>query len=132
MKIIYTFLLSIPIIFAVDLLWLGVFAKSFYQKMMSPLVTIEFNWPYVILFYLLYFVGIYIFALKPGIEAESLSKALYLAALFGFFCYMTYDLTNMATLKDWPLKLAIIDIVWGVFLTTFTTFVAYHIYFWLN
>jgi uncharacterized membrane protein len=131
MKIIYTFLLSIPIIFIIDLAWLGIFAKDFYQKMMSPLVNIQFNWQYVILFYLIYFTGIYIFALKPGIESASLYKTLTMAAMFGFFCYATYDITNMATIKDWPLRLAIIDIVWGTFLTTFTAFVAYKIYFWL-
>jgi uncharacterized membrane protein len=132
MNIIYTFLLAVPIIFVVDLLWLGLFAKNFYQAKMSPLVAIEFNWFYVVLFYLLYFTGVYLFALKPGIDALSLKKALTLAALFGFFCYMTYDLTNLATLKDWPLSLAIVDILWGVFLTTLTTFLAYKIYFWLS
>lgn len=132
MKILITYLLSVPIIFAVDLAWLGLFAKNFYQKSMSPLVSVEFNWIYVVLFYVLYFTGIYIFALKPGLDAKSLEKTLTLAALFGFFCYMTYDITNMATLKDWPLKLALIDIAWGVFLTTLTAFVAYKIYFFLS
>jgi uncharacterized membrane protein len=113
MKIFFTFLASIPIILAVDLLWLGVFAKNYYQKMMSPHVAIEFNWIFVILFYLFYFTGIYIFALRPGIEAQSLQKTMYLAALFGFFCYMTYDLTNMATLKNWPLLVTVVDLAWG-------------------
>jgi uncharacterized membrane protein len=132
MRYLYTFVLSIPIIFAIDIAWLGIFAKKFYQEQMSPLVTIEFNWIYVALFYVLYFCGIYMFALRPGIEAQSLQKALTLAALFGFFCYMTYDLTNLATLKEWPLRLAIVDICWGVFLTTATTFIAYKIYFLLG
>ncbi len=131
MKIIYTYLLSVPIIFAFDLFWLGIFAKEFYIKMMSPLVQIKFYWPAVVLFYLLYFVGIFIFALLPGIEANSLTKTLTLAAMFGFFCYMTYDITNLATLKNWPIKLVVIDILWGTTLSTLTAFVAYKIYFWL-
>lgn len=128
LKIIYTFALTIPVIFVVDLAWLGLFAKNFYHKMMSPHVTIAFNWPFVVLFYVLYFTGIYIFALKPGIASGSLTQTLILASMFGFFCYMTYDITNMATIKNWPLTLAIVDIIWGVFLTTFTAFVAFKIY----
>lgn len=129
MKIFLTYLISIPIIFTIDLLWLGVFAKNYYQKMMSPHVNIEFNWIFVIAFYILYFIGIYIFALKPGIESQSLKLTVMNAAMFGFFCYMTYDLTNLATIKNWPLQLALVDIAWGVVLSSITAFVAYKIYF---
>lgn len=131
MKIFYTFALSLPVIFAVDMAWLGLFAKDFYQKNMSPLVQIEFNWIFVVLFYIVYLIGIYIFAIKPGIDSASLQKTLINAALFGFFCYATYDLTNLATVKNWPLQLAIVDMLWGTFLTTFIAFTAYKIFFWL-
>jgi uncharacterized membrane protein len=131
MKLFYTFLISIPTIFAIDILWLGVFAKEYYQKMMSPLVQIEFNWVYVVLFYIVYFTGLYIFALKPGIAAESLRTTIISAALFGFFCYATYDLTNLATLKNWPLSLSLVDMVWGTFLSATTAYIAYTVYFWL-
>ena len=132
MRIIYTYLLSLPVIFAFDMLWLGVFAKDYYQKMMSPLVAIEFNWFAVPIFYLLYIVGVFIFAVYPGVMEESLQKTLLLAGLFGFFCYMTYDITNLATLKNWPVQLVIIDIIWGTVLSTFTAYVAYNIYFWIK
>lgn len=132
MKIIYTYLLSLPVIFAFDMLWLGVFAKDFYNKLMSPVVEIKFYWPAVIAFYLIYIIGIFIFAVYPGVLVKDLSKTILLAALFGFFCYMTYDLTNLATVKDWPLKLVFVDIIWGVVLSSFTAFVAYKIYFWIS
>ena len=132
LKIIYTYLLSLPIIFIFDMLWLGVFAKDWYNKLMSPIVTIKFYWPAVIAFYLLYIAGIFVFAVMPGIEAKSLFKTVTLAAMFGFFCYMTYDLTNLATVKNWPIKLVFVDMLWGVTLSTFTAFVAYKIYFWTN
>jgi uncharacterized membrane protein len=132
MKIIYTYLLSLPIIFAFDMFWLGVFAKNFYAKLMSQVVTIQFYWPAVIAFYLLYIVGIFIFAVYPGVTEQSLQKTLIHAALFGFFCYMTYDLTNLATVKDWPKMLVFVDIAWGVILSTFTAYVSYVIYFWLK
>jgi uncharacterized membrane protein len=131
MKIIYTFLISVPVVFVFDMLWLGFFAKDFYNKLMSPVVTIQFYWPAVIAFYILYMIGIFYFAVVPGVTAQSMQKTLLLAALFGFFCYMTYDLTNLATVKDWPKLLVFVDIAWGVVLSTFTAFVAYKIYFWL-
>jgi uncharacterized membrane protein len=131
MKLLYTLILTVPCIAAIDLVWLGFFAKQFYQSQMSPIVTIEFNWLYVALFYICYIIGLTIFVLKPGIEAQSLSKTLTLAALFGFFCYMTYDLTNMATIKNWPLSLAVVDMAWGVVITTVTAYIAYSIYFLL-
>lgn len=132
LKIIYTYLLSLPVILAFDMLWLGVFAKDFYNKLMSPIVTIKFYWPAVIAFYLLYIVGIFIFAIYPNIEVYNIKKVLISAALFGFFCYMTYDLTNLATVKDWPLRLVVVDTLWGIALSTFTAYVAYNIYFWLK
>ena len=132
LKIIYTYLLSLPVILAFDMLWLGVFAKDFYARLMSPIVTIKFYWPAVIAFYLLYIVGIFIFAIYPNTEIYTMKKVLISAALFGFFCYMTYDLTNLATVKGWPLKLVLVDTLWGVALSSFTAFVAYHIYFWLK
>ena len=132
MQLFYTYLLSLPVIFAFDMLWLGVFAKEYYARLMSPVVEIKFYWPAVIAFYLLYIVGIFIFAVYPGILEKNLSKALIYAALFGFFCYMTYDLTNLATVKNWPLQLIFVDIMWGIVLSTFTAFVAYKIYFWIQ
>lgn len=131
LKYIYTFLLSLPVIILFDLLWLGVFAKDFYYKLMSPVLTIKFYWPAVIAFYFLYIIGIFFFAVLPGTQAASLQKTLLYAAAFGFFCYMTYDMTNLATVKDWPIKLVFIDIIWGTILSTFIAFVAYKIYFWI-
>ncbi len=131
-QLFYTYLLTLPFFFAIDLLWLGVIAKDFYHKLMSPVVTIEFNIIAGALFYLLFIVGIFIFSVYPGVQAASLSKTLIYGALFGFFCYMTYDLTNLATVKAWPITLVVIDILWGTLLSTVTAFVAYKIYFFLQ
>lgn len=132
MQLIYTYLLSLPVIFVFDMLWLGVFAKDYYARLMSPVVEIKFYWPAVIAFYLIYIIGIFIFAVYPGVVEKNLLKTLGYAALFGFFCYMTYDLTNLATVKNWPLQLVFVDIIWGVILSTFTALVAYKIYFWIQ
>ena len=68
-------------------------------------------------FYVLYVAGIIVFVVAPARDGSTRTHAALRGALFGFFCYMTYDLTNMATLKGWPLQLAVVDILWGMFIT---------------
>jgi uncharacterized membrane protein len=75
------------------------------------------NWPAAVIFYLIYILGIVLFAIQPALAADSLQKAVLLGAALGFFAYATYDLTNLATLKDWPVLLVVVDIAWGTFLT---------------
>ena len=131
LKIIYTYLLTLPIIFIFDMLWVGVFTKDYYYKHMSPLMKIEFNWLVVPIYYLLFLSGLFIFAIYPGVIETDMKKTLIYAALFGFFCYMTYDLTNLSVVKDWPIAMSIIDILWGMTLSTFSAWVAYRIYFYI-
>ena len=102
--------------FAIDILWLGFVAKKYYQRELKNFLG-PVNWPVAIVFYLIFIAGITFFALIPAIETSSLSKALTFGALFGFFAYSTYDLTNLSTLKHWPAKLTVIDIVWGTILS---------------
>jgi uncharacterized membrane protein len=105
------------VFFAVDLLWLGVIARNFYQKRLADFLSDQVNWSAAIVFYLLYILGIMIFAILPAVERDSGMKAVVLGVLFGFFTYATYDLTNLATLKDWPLAIVVVDILWGMVLT---------------
>jgi uncharacterized membrane protein len=123
---VYLYLLTVPAFFIIDMLWLGVVAKGFYQAKIGHLLGV-INWPAAILFYLLYIIGIIIFAVSPALLAGSAMKAVILGALFGFFAYATYDLTNLATLKDWPLSIVIVDIIWGMVLTGSVAFVSYSI-----
>jgi uncharacterized membrane protein len=110
--------LTVGVFLAVDLLWLGVVARGFYQTQLRPFLSPRVNWPAAFVFYLLYVVGILIFAVLPGLAADSLAVAAGWGALFGFFTYATYELTNLATLKDWPLKVVLVDTAWGVTLCT--------------
>ena len=126
------YLVTIPIFFAIDLLWLGVIAKDLYQKNLAHLLSPEVNWSAAFLFYFMYIAGIILFAVKPAIDAQSLSKAMIWGALFGFFTYATYDLTNLATLKEWPIKIVVIDIIWGTVLCTLVASGSYLISRWLN
>lgn len=126
------YLLTMPIFFAIDLLWLGVVAKNLYQKNLTHLLGPEVNWPAALVFYFMYIAGILLFAVKPAIDSQSLAKAAVWGALFGFFTYATYDLTNLATLKDWPIKVVVIDILWGTVLCTSVASGSYLISRWLN
>jgi len=126
------YLLTIPVFFAIDLVWLGVVAKNLYQNSLSHLLSPTVNWPAALLFYLIYIVGIILFAVKPGLDAGSLAKAATWGALFGFFTYATYDLTNLATLRDWPIKVVFVDIAWGTLLCTLVASGSYLVGRWLN
>ena len=109
------YLISIPLFFVIDMLWLGVVAKGFYQSRLGHLMG-EVNWSAAIIFYLLFLVGLTYFASYPAAVSGGWPKAMLLGALFGFFTYATYDLTNLATLKSWPLSVSLVDIIWGAVL----------------
>ncbi|MEJ2470030.1 MAG: DUF2177 family protein [Desulfuromonadales bacterium] len=126
------YLLTIPIFFAIDLLWLGVVARDLYQKNLAHLLSPNVNWPAAMVFYLMYIAGILLFAVKPALIAQSPLKAAVWGALFGFFTYATYDLTNLATLRDWPIKIVVIDILWGTLLCTLVASGSYLAGRWLS
>ncbi len=110
------YLLTVPVFFVIDLIWLGVVAKGFYRRHLDFILSPDVNWPAAIIFYLIYIIGIIVFAVVPAIDRGSLTHALLWGGLYGFFTYATYDLTNMALIKGWPLKIVIVDILWGVVL----------------
>jgi uncharacterized membrane protein len=116
MKTFLVYLITVPIFFIIDLVWLGVIAKGFYQKHLGYLMRPQVNWAAAIIFYLLFIIGIIIFAVKPALEFQSPMRAIVYGALFGFFAYATYDLTNLATVRDWPVIVTLIDLVWGTVL----------------
>jgi uncharacterized membrane protein len=113
LQFIKLYLLTLPVYLLVDGFWLTVVAKSFYAKHLGYLMSPKPNWIAAGIFYLGYVIGVIIFAVSPAMRENSLERALLLGALFGVFCYATYDLTNLATIKDWPWYITVIDIVWG-------------------
>lgn len=131
MKYIIHYLLTIPIFFAIDLIWLGWLGKPIYQKYLGHLMKENVQWTAAILFYLLYIVGILIFAVYPSLRSGKVSYALLYGSLFGFFTYMTYELTNMAVLADWSWKIVPIDILWGTILCALVSMGSYYAGKWL-
>ncbi len=103
----------------IDLIWLGVIARDFYRDAFAAAgLSVEIDFAVAFGFYALYVFGIVIFAVSPALDRGSLRHAAVFGGLFGLFCYATYDLTNMATLRDWPLHVSLVDIPWGVALTS--------------
>lgn len=101
----------------IDGLWLGLVARSFYRRHLGSLMADRPNWTAAVAFYLLYVVGVTVFAALPGAEAESLTDAAWRGGLFGLVAYATYDLTNAATLRGWPNIVVVVDMAWGAILT---------------
>ena len=127
MKLIPLYLGTAITFFIVDMLWLGLIAKNLYRDNLKSLLAEDFNRIAAFSFYALFIVGILIFAVLPALKDGNFSKALIFGALFGFFTYATYDLTNLSTLKNWPLNLTFIDIAWGTFLTATVASAGYFI-----
>ncbi len=118
----FSFLVSFVII---DFIWLLGIAKNLYRDDMGSLMASEPKLLAGLGFYLLYALGASIFVILPAISKQSFLYAVQYGALFGFFCYMTYDLTNLAVIRDFPMRLAFVDIVWGSAVTAASSAVAY-------
>ena len=103
--------------FAIDMVWLGFLARGFYRRHLGYLLADQVNWTAAIVFYLLYIAGIVFFVTLPAARAGSLARALATGAFFGLVAYATYDLTNLATLKGWPVVVTVVDLCWGMVLT---------------
>lgn len=119
------YLIALPVFFAVDMVWLGVVAKNFYNKQIGFLMKSDINWIAAIIFYLVFIAGLVVFVVEPALQKGSWVQAVLLGALFGFITYATYDLTNLATLKDWPLLVTVVDLVWGATLAASVSVVTY-------
>ena len=119
--------IALPVFFGIDMIWLGFVAKNFYHSQIGFLMKSNINWMAAILFYLLFIIGLVLFVITPAIEKGSWVQALLYGALFGFITYATYDLTNLATLKDWPLLVTVVDLAWGALVASSVSIVTYFI-----
>ena len=111
-----TYLIAFVVFFAVDMVWLGLVARGFYRKHLGAMLSPKVNWPAAILFYLLFIAGLVVFAVKPVLLKGGTGEAAALGAFLGLICYATYDLTNLATLKNWPVIVTVVDLIWGTIL----------------
>ncbi len=120
--------IALPIFLIIDVMWVGFIAKGFYAKQIGALLKPDVNWWAAIIFYALFIAGLIVFVVMPAVEKGSWVSALLLGAFFGLVCYATYDLTNLALAKDWPLLVTIVDLAWGAFISASVSVATYFIY----
>lgn len=125
MEIIKTYLLGLIVFLGIDAVWLTTMNQRFYGKYLSHLMTDKPNLTVALVFYLINILGMVFLVINPAIKEQSLSRLIWGAALYGLCTYATYDLTNMATLKNWPIVVTVVDLVWGVTLSTVVCVVVY-------
>jgi len=115
-QMVLLYIMTLAVFFVIDMIWLGVVAKGFYRRHLGFLMSPKVNWISAILFYLLFIIGLLVFVIRPALIGGVPLNVLFYGALFGLISYATYDLTNLATIKDWPLVVTVVDLIWGTVL----------------
>jgi len=126
------YLCTLLAFFVIDMVWLGLTVRGFYQKHLGHLLRPNPNWTAAIVFYLLFVAGLIVFVVVPSLQAGSTRKVLMLGFVFGLITYATYDLTNQATVKDWPWVVTVVDMTWGGILATLVSYVGFRVGTWLR
>jgi uncharacterized membrane protein len=119
------FLVSSVTFSVIDFVWVGLIAKRLYRRQIGHLLRDKPNVVAAVIFYILYIIGLIIFVINPALQMQGnqiLNAAVY-GGLYGLFTYATYDLTNLATVKGWPLLITIIDMIWGIVISTITAII---------
>jgi uncharacterized membrane protein len=124
MTFIKQYLVAAAVFTVIDMVWLLVIAKNLYKSKIGHLMADKANLLAAVVFYLLFVAAMVFFVISPAVEKQSLVYALGAGAFFGLVTYATYDLTNLATLRDWPLSITLIDLAWGTFITSTTCFLS--------
>lgn len=127
LTIIRDYLITFGAFIAVDLIWLVFIARGLYQKHLGYIMATNVNWTAALLFYAIFIAGMLFFVIHPALAKQTLQYALLAGAFFGLVTYATYDLTNLATLKDWPILITVIDLIWGSTVTALTCSLSYYI-----
>lgn len=125
MQILKTYFITFLTFIIFDAIWLGFIAKKLYSNKLGYIMKTNVNWLAAIIFYMIFIAGLVFFVVNPSLEKESLAYAVKAGLFFGFVTYATYDLTNLATLKGWPLSITIIDLLWGSTLGLLTSTASY-------
>ena len=125
MTFLKNYFITFIIFLVIDFIWLGAVARNLYRDQLGFLMKENFNMTAAFLFYMLFTLGIVFFVLNRALAISSWQYALFAGMFFGLITYSTYDLTNLATIKDWPLTITVIDLIWGTFLGGLTSFLSY-------
>ena len=123
------YLTTLLVFLGIDMIWLTLVTKNFYAKQIGYLMTKNPNLFAALIFYLIFIAGLITFVIIPALDKKLWTQALLMGALFGLVTYATYDLTNLATIKDWPLIITIVDLIWGMVLSASVSVITYFIAF---
>jgi len=121
------YLVTLVIFFLVDILWLTVISRNLYKKYLGYIMTPNVNWVAALVFYVLFIAGLVFFVINPALAKGDLLYAILAGGFFGLIAYGTYDLTNLATLKDWPVLITVVDLLWGTFLNAATAGITFFV-----
>ncbi|MFA5770357.1 MAG: DUF2177 family protein [Patescibacteria group bacterium] len=121
------YFIALPVFLVIDMVWLTLVAKNFYAKQIGYLMAKSPNLFAVFIFYLIFIAGLIVFVITPALDKKMWAQALLMGAFFGLVTYATYDLTNLATVKDWPLIITIVDLIWGMVLSASVSVITYFI-----
>jgi uncharacterized membrane protein len=127
MKWLAYFGVTFVVFMGIDLIWLGFIAKNIYAKYLGYLMAPKVNWLAALVFYVIFIIGVLYFVIAPSLVDRDMVQLVIRAMLFGFITYATYDLTNLATVRDWPITITIIDLIWGTTLSTSVSVISYWI-----
>ena len=119
------FTVTFVVFMGIDLVWLGFVAKNIYSKYLGYLMAPNVNWLAALVFYVIFIIGVLYFVIAPSLVDRDSTQLVIRAMLFGFITYATYDLTNLATVRDWPITITIIDLIWGTSLSTSVSVISY-------
>jgi uncharacterized membrane protein len=119
------YLAALATLAVLDALWLGVVSREFYKARLGQMLLDQPLWWAAILFYLIHAAGVAVFAVPPAMTAGTWTAAVLYGAFFGFCVYAAYDLTNLATLRGWPMAVSLVDLAWGAVVTAAATLVAF-------
>jgi uncharacterized membrane protein len=131
-KLIYLYLITTLVFFAIDFVWLSTATSRIYRPYLGDLLADSPNLPVAAVFYLFYVVGVLALAVIPALQDGNVGAAIWRAAIFGALAYGTYDLTNLATIRGWAWQVSVIDIIWGTVLTSVVATAGYYAAIWLG
>ena len=121
------YLIVLPVFLGIDMIWLTIVAKKFYAEQLGYLMSKNPNLLAAMVFYLIFIAGLVVFVITPALDKKQWTEALVLGAFFGLVSYATYDLTNLATVRDWPMIITIVDLIWGTTLSAGVSVITYFI-----
>ncbi|MBH1939593.1 DUF2177 family protein [Mobilitalea sibirica] len=125
MQLIRNYIITLVVFLIIDMVWLSVIARPIYKKYLGYIMAEKVNLFAAFLFYTIFILGIVVFVLNPAFMKGNWSSALLMGAFFGLVTYSTYDLTNLATVKEWPIFITVVDLLWGSFVSGITSLISY-------